>query len=104
VTTNGDILNIDLCDLQKARQIKNLGIMSCILIRYTYDKNLEMIQSLVQELWPPGGQTKNQMDRNLVCELLLPSGTYVQSFGSTAPVATKRALQTDDDDGHHVIV
>jgi hypothetical protein len=24
--------------------------MSCILIRYTYDKNLEMIQLLVQEL------------------------------------------------------
>jgi hypothetical protein len=23
--------------------------MSCILIRYTYDKNLEMIQPLVQE-------------------------------------------------------
>jgi hypothetical protein len=30
-------------------QIKNLAIMSCILIRYTYDKNLEMIQPLVQE-------------------------------------------------------
>jgi hypothetical protein len=40
------------------------------LIRYTYmyDKNLEIIQPLVQELynflcfrfWPPGGQTKNQ--------------------------------------------
>jgi hypothetical protein len=42
--------------------------MSCTLIRYTYDKNLEMIQPLVQEFyhflrfrfWPPGGQTKNQ--------------------------------------------
>jgi hypothetical protein len=44
--------------------------MSCILIRYTYDKNLEMI--------------------------LLPSGTYVQSFGSIAPAVTKRALLTDD--------
>jgi hypothetical protein len=50
-------------------QIKNPGIMSCILIRYTYDKNLEMIQPLVQELqhfmclqfWPPGGQAKNQI-------------------------------------------
>jgi hypothetical protein len=36
-------------------------------MRYTYDKNLEMIQPLVQELallcsrfWPPGGQAKNQ--------------------------------------------
>jgi hypothetical protein len=29
--------------------LKNLGIMSCILIRCTYDKNLEMIQSLLQE-------------------------------------------------------
>jgi hypothetical protein len=40
----GAVLNFDLCDLQ------NLGqIMSCILIRCTYDKNLEMIQPLVQE-------------------------------------------------------
>jgi hypothetical protein len=36
---------------------------------YIYDKNLEMIQPLVQELqhflcfrfWPPGGQAKNQI-------------------------------------------
>jgi hypothetical protein len=27
----GDVLNFDLCDLQKVGQIKNLGIMSCIL-------------------------------------------------------------------------
>jgi hypothetical protein len=29
------------------------GLMSCILIRYTYDKNLQMIQLFVQlqELW-----------------------------------------------------
>jgi hypothetical protein len=39
VPTNGDISNI-----------KNPGIMSCILIKCTYDKNLEMIQPLVQEL------------------------------------------------------
>jgi hypothetical protein len=45
----GDHLNFDLCDLQKVGQIKNLGIMSCTLIRYTYDQNLEMIQPLVQE-------------------------------------------------------
>jgi hypothetical protein len=32
--------------------------MSCILIRYTYDENLELIHPLVQFLsprWPPGG-------------------------------------------------
>jgi hypothetical protein len=34
---NGAVLNFDP------------GIMSCILIRYTYDKNLEMIQPLFQE-------------------------------------------------------
>jgi hypothetical protein len=39
----GDVLNFDLCDLQKVGKIKILGIMSCILIRCTYDKNLEMI-------------------------------------------------------------
>jgi hypothetical protein len=44
----GAVLNLDLCDLQKVGQIKNLGIMSCILIRCPYDKNLEMIQALVQ--------------------------------------------------------
>jgi hypothetical protein len=43
--------------------------MSCILIRCTHDKNLEMIKPLVEELhhflcfrfWPPGGQAKNQI-------------------------------------------
>jgi hypothetical protein len=40
----GDVLNFDLCDLQ----IKNLGIMSCILIGCPFDKNFEMIQPLVQ--------------------------------------------------------
>jgi hypothetical protein len=45
----GDVLNIDLCDLQKVGQIKNLSIMWCILIIFPYDKNLEMIQPLVQE-------------------------------------------------------
>jgi hypothetical protein len=43
----GAVLNFYLCDLQKVGQIKNLDIMSCILIRCTYDKNLEMIQPLV---------------------------------------------------------
>jgi hypothetical protein len=41
----GDILNFDLCDLQKAGQIKNLGIMSCILIRCPYDINVEISSS-----------------------------------------------------------
>jgi hypothetical protein len=40
----GAVLNFDICDLQKVGQIKNPGIMSCILIRCIYDKNLEMIQ------------------------------------------------------------
>jgi hypothetical protein len=38
--------------------------MLCILIRCTYDKNIEIIQPFIQELqhflcfqfWPPGGQ------------------------------------------------
>jgi hypothetical protein len=33
-----------------------------------------------------------RLDRNVVCELLLPSGTYVQSFVSIAPAVTKRAV------------
>jgi hypothetical protein len=45
----GAVLNFDIWDLQKVGQIKNLGIMSCILIRCTYDKYLEMIQPSVQE-------------------------------------------------------
>jgi hypothetical protein len=45
----GAVLNFDLCDLQIVDQIKNLDIMSCILIRCTYEENLEMIQPLVQE-------------------------------------------------------
>jgi hypothetical protein len=34
-------------------------------------------------------------------KLLLPSGTYVQTFGSIAPAVTKRAVLTDD--GRHMI-
>jgi hypothetical protein len=45
----GAVLNFELCDLQKVGQIKNPGIMSCILIRCTYDKNLGMIQPLVHK-------------------------------------------------------
>jgi hypothetical protein len=52
----------------KNRSNKKKGIKSCILTKCTYDKNLEMIQPLVQELehflcfqfCPAGGQTKNQ--------------------------------------------
>jgi hypothetical protein len=36
----GDVLNFDLCDLQRVGQIKNLGIRSCILIRCPYYKKL----------------------------------------------------------------
>jgi hypothetical protein len=57
----------------------------------TYDKNLEMIQPLVQEslialfgFGPLVAKLRIRLDRNLVCELLLPGGTYVQSFGSIA--------------------
>jgi hypothetical protein len=45
----GAVLNFDLCDLQKVGKIKDPGIMSCILIRCTYDKILVMIQPFVQE-------------------------------------------------------
>jgi hypothetical protein len=48
-TNIGTVLNFDLCDLQKVGEIRNPGIMTCILIRCIYDKNLEMIQPLVQE-------------------------------------------------------
>jgi hypothetical protein len=75
---NGAVLNFDLCDLQK-----NPGIMSCILIRY---KNLEMIQPLVRfrsyssfcafGFGPLVAKQRIRLDRNLVCELHLPSGTY----------------------------
>jgi hypothetical protein len=35
-----------------------------------------------------------RLDWNLVCDLLLPSGTYVQGFGSIAPAVTKRTTDT----------
>jgi hypothetical protein len=71
-----------------------------------------MIQSLVHEFstfcvfsfgpwWPSQKSDWKFGLGNLVCEL--PSGTYVQSFGSIAPAVTKRALLTGDDNGHHVI-
>jgi hypothetical protein len=40
----GAVLNFDLRDLQKVDQIKNPGTMSCIPMRCSYDKNMEMIQ------------------------------------------------------------
>jgi hypothetical protein len=102
VPTNCAILNFDL------GIIKNIFLVLCHVsfIRCTYDKNLEMIQPLVQELtlfvfsvlalwWP----SQESDDRNLACKLLLvlPSGTYVQSFRSIAPTVTKRAMIKDDD-------
>jgi hypothetical protein len=61
---SGVILNSDLCDLQKRVKSKTREQSHVSLL----DKNLEMIQPFVQELWhflcfrfwPPGGQTKNQ--------------------------------------------
>jgi hypothetical protein len=48
-----------------------------------------MIQPLVQEFLvfgfgPLVAKPRIRLDRNLICELLLPSGTYVQSFESIA--------------------
>jgi hypothetical protein len=91
--------------------MKNLVIMSCILIRCTND-NLEMIQPLVPEFStfcvfgfdPLVAKPRIRLDRNLACELILRSGTYVQSFGSIAPAVTKRALLMDDNDQCHMIV
>jgi hypothetical protein len=54
-------------------------------------------------LGPLVAKPRIKMDRNLGCELLLPSGTYVQSFGSIAPAVTERTLLTDDDNGRHMI-
>jgi hypothetical protein len=67
-------------------------IISCILIRCNYDKSLEMIQPLVQEVCtfcvfsfgPLVTKRRIRLDQNLVSELLLPSGTYEQSFESIA--------------------
>jgi hypothetical protein len=44
----GAVLNLDPVTL-KVGQIKNPDTISCIRIRYTYDKTLEVIQPLVQE-------------------------------------------------------
>jgi hypothetical protein len=80
--------------------------MSCILIRCTYDINLEMMQPLVQEFWhfvfsvlAPWwpSQESDWTEIWSVSELLLPSGTYVQNFRSIDPAVTKRAMLTDDD-------
>jgi hypothetical protein len=70
-----------------------------------------MIQPFVQELYhflcfrfcPLVAKPRLGLDRNLVCELLLPSGTYVQSFRSIPPAVAKRALQTDDNNGRYMI-
>jgi hypothetical protein len=66
-----------------------------------------MIQTLVEEciallVFSVLAKPKIRSDRNLVCTLISPRGTYVQSFRWIAPAVTKRALLTDD--GQHVIV
>jgi hypothetical protein len=67
--------------------------MSCILSRCTYDKKLEMIQPLVQEFnstfcvsdfGPLVAKPRIRLDRNLVCELLFPSGTKLQVNSSSS--------------------
>jgi hypothetical protein len=57
--------------------------------------------SVLAPWWP---NQESRLERNLVCQLLLRSGIYVQRSGSIAPVVTERALLTDDDDGRRVIV
>jgi hypothetical protein len=70
--------------------------MSCILTRCTYDKSSG-------DLAPWWNQTGN-----MVCELLLPNGTYVQGFivncssgYKTRPANGRRRTSTLD--GRHVI-
>jgi hypothetical protein len=84
--------------------------MLCILIRHTYDKYLEMIQPLVQQLlhflcfrfWPSQESDWTEIWSVSYSYLVVHN---VQTFGSIAPAVTKRALLTDtDDDGRHVIV
>jgi hypothetical protein len=51
-------------ELRKVGQIKNYVNNCYVMYPCTYDKNLEMIQPLVQELYQffllPGGKAKNQ--------------------------------------------
>jgi hypothetical protein len=67
-----------------------------ILIRCIHDKNFELIQSFVLSyssfcvFGPLVAKSRIRLDRNLVCELLLPSSTlYVQSFGTLNYVTFK---------------
>jgi hypothetical protein len=76
--------------------------MSCILIRYTHDKTLEMIQPLISSgvmalfvfsvLAPWWPSEESDWTENWYV-----SYSYLQSFGSIAPAVTKRAVLTDDD-------
>jgi hypothetical protein len=75
--------------------------MSCILIRWKFGDDSGVIALFVFSVL---AKPRIRRDWNLAYELLLPSGTYVQSFRSIDPAATKRAVSTDDDDGEHVIV
>jgi hypothetical protein len=67
--------------------------MSCILTRYTYDKNLEIIQPLVQEFqhfmcfqfWPPGGQPKNQIGPKFGFEQSFHLGVHVYKVSGQLP-------------------
>jgi hypothetical protein len=41
-------------------------------------------------------------DRNLVCEVIWPSGTYMESFMSIAPEVTKWTMRTDNTWSHKI--
>jgi len=54
--------NSDLCDLAKIGQIKNLGFISCMVIRCTYNKNLVQAGMHFKgffQFQPPGGDPEN---------------------------------------------
>jgi hypothetical protein len=67
--------------------------MSCFLIRFTHDRHLELIQ--FRSFGPLVAKSRIILDRNLVCELLLPSSTYVQSFWSIALSSKMDAWRPD---------
>jgi hypothetical protein len=74
----------------KVGQTKNPGIMSCILIRCTHDKQIwswssYLIRNCVFCFGPLVTKPRIRLDRNWVCQVIWPRGTKCTTFHITSP-------------------
>ena len=104
--SGGQILNFDLCDLEKYVKSKTCIICDEAFWDVPTVKHLgsqlsrlaSELQKTVFRLGPLVASRGIESDRIFVWYEMLPICTYLPSFRSIGPAVTKRAMLTDDDD------